>query len=272
MADTVRTLSALQTLLANNTSGDISAQDLRDSVLSAMVASDPVQKNVTYTDAGLSDEFLTGTLDAQWTASNISANTVSLLTANPAASYYDLATRPGHLLVQPDVSGLNQSIRADAVPGDGEEIIVAMSMASPGDNPNVDNSLWCGIGLNDNDSAWDAGTAQSLFWDGADNQRVLWGAAGASGSSLIFNPSSGWIFFRIVRSGSTVFAFMSKNLQSWTPVGTGISMGSSNNFWVFWSSESVAFDHAPIIDVAWVRHTTYAGIDPAWLYRQGLKS
>lgn len=35
MADTVRTLAALQALLADNTSGDISAQDLRDFLVSA---------------------------------------------------------------------------------------------------------------------------------------------------------------------------------------------------------------------------------------------
>lgn len=35
MADTIRTLSALQTLLANNTAGDISAQDVRDFLVSA---------------------------------------------------------------------------------------------------------------------------------------------------------------------------------------------------------------------------------------------
>ena len=34
MVDTVRTLTALQTILADNTSGDISAQDLRDMLLS----------------------------------------------------------------------------------------------------------------------------------------------------------------------------------------------------------------------------------------------
>ena len=37
MADTERTLSALQTLLANNISGAISAQDLRDFLVSAML-------------------------------------------------------------------------------------------------------------------------------------------------------------------------------------------------------------------------------------------
>lgn len=35
MADTIRTLSALQTLLANNSSGDISAQDVRDFLVSS---------------------------------------------------------------------------------------------------------------------------------------------------------------------------------------------------------------------------------------------
>lgn len=36
MSDTVRTLSALQTLLADNTTGTISPQDLRDAVISAL--------------------------------------------------------------------------------------------------------------------------------------------------------------------------------------------------------------------------------------------
>ena len=36
MTDTVRTLSALQALLADNTSGGISPQDLRDAVISAL--------------------------------------------------------------------------------------------------------------------------------------------------------------------------------------------------------------------------------------------
>lgn len=38
MADTVRALSALQTLLANNTTHALSAQDLRDSIYSALGA------------------------------------------------------------------------------------------------------------------------------------------------------------------------------------------------------------------------------------------
>lgn len=37
MVDTVRTLAALQTLFANNTSGDISPQDLRDFLVSAVL-------------------------------------------------------------------------------------------------------------------------------------------------------------------------------------------------------------------------------------------
>ena len=37
MVDTARTLAALQTLLADNTSGDISEQDIRDMLLSLFV-------------------------------------------------------------------------------------------------------------------------------------------------------------------------------------------------------------------------------------------
>ncbi len=49
MADTVRALSALQTLLADNTSRAISPQDLRDAIYSALGAVPSVAKSAGYT-------------------------------------------------------------------------------------------------------------------------------------------------------------------------------------------------------------------------------
>jgi len=166
----------------------------------------------------------------------------------------------------------SQSIRVDDSLADGEEVVVGFSMAAPGDNPSVNNSLWVGIGFNDNDSAYSAGTHFELFWDGSDMGRILWGSDGASGDSTIFNPAAGYLFLRIVRSGSTAYGFASKNLQTWTPVGTGISYGSPTNFWVFIDSKSATFEHAPVVEVSYVRHTTYAGFDPSWLYVPGSSS
>jgi hypothetical protein len=46
MVDTVRTVAALQALLANNTTGDISAQDLRDFLVSASPPHGTMYRNV----------------------------------------------------------------------------------------------------------------------------------------------------------------------------------------------------------------------------------
>lgn len=57
MADTVRTLTALQALLANNTERAISEQDLRDALVSGMGVVAYVAKTATYS-ASEDDEFI----------------------------------------------------------------------------------------------------------------------------------------------------------------------------------------------------------------------
>lgn len=56
----------------------------------------------SYTDAGMSDEFASGTLDAQWTTAT-SAGTIDF-PGQPASACYDLTSRPGTLLLQPAYS------------------------------------------------------------------------------------------------------------------------------------------------------------------------
>lgn len=101
MTDTLRTLSALQTLLADNTARAISAQDLRDALYSALGVTPYVAKTANYT-ATESDDFIavnatggavTITLPAAATTrvgktytikkTDVSANAVSI---NPNAS------------------------------------------------------------------------------------------------------------------------------------------------------------------------------------------
>ena len=48
MVDTVRTLEAIQNLLADNTAGNISAQDMRDAIISLWVSSIPAWSDVTH--------------------------------------------------------------------------------------------------------------------------------------------------------------------------------------------------------------------------------
>lgn len=66
MADTRRTLSALQALLANNTAGDISAQDVRDMLVSVcgstlideQIASSSASLDFTSLDSSLYDDYM----------------------------------------------------------------------------------------------------------------------------------------------------------------------------------------------------------------------
>jgi hypothetical protein len=192
---------------------------------------------------------------------------VSLQTANPADSIYDRTTRPGTRLVQIKPSD-SVAFLVDDVLTTGEQIIVKMGVASPGDNPSAGNSMWAGIGFNNNDTDYDAGTGIELFWDGANDARIIWGAAGASGSSLIaMNPGS-YIYWRIVNVSGTVYAFYSYNGAIWSPVGTGIAIGAADNFWVFFDSKGVAYDHAPISSIEWVRHVANTDLDPWYIGRR----
>jgi hypothetical protein len=217
----------------------------------------------TYTDAGMSDEFGAGTLDAQWTPVGAGAGSVALLTANPAASVYDLTTRAGDLLVQVDISG-SVAFRQDALPANGEQIIVAMSVPSPGDSVVVNNSMWCGIGVNDTDTDYDAGTARAMFWDGADSARLLNvvvpGGTTALGDAVA-TPGGRRSYWRLAQSAGVLHFFWSLEGSIWTPMGS-VAVGAFNNFWIFMDSKAVAYDAAPIGAIHWVRHVANTNHDP----------
>src|SRR5690242_7485885 len=100
MADTVRTLSALQTLLADNTTRAISEQDLRDALYSVLGIIPYVSKSADYT-ATENDCFI---------AVNANAAQVTI-TLPPAAS-----TRVGkvYTIKKTDSSGNAASINPNA--------------------------------------------------------------------------------------------------------------------------------------------------------------
>ena len=123
MADTVRTLSSLQTILADNTAGDISPQDLRDFLVSAYQSNERrhnLEFGKTATDTP-DDEFDTGSLDGKWTAVSGSSGTVDLL--GTTGSTYDFTTRSGELLMQ-GYNGAAVELRQDYTLPDGNSIDV----------------------------------------------------------------------------------------------------------------------------------------------------
>ena len=219
----------------------------------------------TYTDAGLSDEFASGTLDGQWTAVGMSSGTVSLLTANPTDSVYDLSTRPGSLLVQVKPAD-HPFLRADSFIASGEQIIASISVAHPGDTVPGGNTMWAGVGYNDDDTDPYAGNDGQLFWDGADDDRVVFSAnSGATGFGIINNsaPSGSRAYFRLVRDSNTIYAYYSLDGSAWSSLNSSTTaVSTANNFWLIFDCRAGTPDFAPILAVNWVRHVANQNLDP----------
>lgn len=220
----------------------------------------------SHTDAGLSDEFASGTLDGQWTAVGMVSGTAAILTANPTDSVYDLSTRSGTLLVQ--LKPADQAyLRADSFIASGEQIIVSISVPAPGDLAGANNSMWVGIGYNDNDTDPYAGADAQLIWDGAGDQRMLFMHSGGGGTVGEFDwgaPVGRRAYYRFIRDSDTVYGYFSIDGTVWSPLNsTTVGVSTANNFWLVFDSNSIAFDHAPIVAVNWVRHVANQSFD-AW--------
>lgn len=83
----------------------------------------------SYTDAGMSDEFASGTLDAQWTTAT-SSGTIDF-PGQPATARYDLGSRPGTLLIQPaySTSALQRStFRQNDNVSSGESLVLSCAL------------------------------------------------------------------------------------------------------------------------------------------------
>lgn len=254
------TLAQMHALFNDNTAGDISAADGRD-VIEALydwalnVA--PLEGAPTYSDAGMSDEFDSGTLDAQWTVSGAVSGSVSMISTNPTDSVYDLTTLPGTMLVMVK-PGDAVAFRVDDFIASGEQVIVCLGMSFPGDATQQGNSMHIGVGFNDDDSAKAAGNDVQMIWDGADDARLF--VADSDFGNLIGNiPNYAGVgrrvYLRMARDSNTVHYWHSLDGIPWSSLGSATThVSSANNFWVFMGSTGNTPAHANIVAVHWVRH------------------
>jgi hypothetical protein len=262
VADTVRTLAALQSLLADNTAGDISAQDVRDFLVSVFTHQSLLGYKAT-TDTP-DDEFDESTLDAKWTAVTGSSGTVSM-TETGEVEKYDLTTRPGWLLMQAG-SAADQKVqlRQDFTLGDGESIILALAavVSSDGDPGIVDNELVAGLSLNDNDTGWDAGEYNGCYVQfGTDMARVSHFDGTTRGATSAFGVSAqqvplGMVYIRFNRVGSVLHAWTSSDGYTWMSLGQDTRVATADNVFVFVESIVNAGEPVPIVAVDWIRQGT----------------
>jgi hypothetical protein len=209
------------------------------------------------------DEFGSSTLDGKWTAVTGSSGTVDLAETGEVEKY-DLATRPGWLLMQAG-SAADQKVelRQDFTLPDGASIVVAMSNAiSVEGNSIVNNELWSGISINDNDAGYAAGEYSAIFNDVQANgyRPAFYDGSDLSGLALS-TPMGTMQYFRMDRDGTSIYGYASMDGSTWMPFGPLVRSGTATNLWIFAESVAAAQDPVPIQAVKWIRQGTSA-FDP----------
>jgi len=252
--------------------------------VSAYVAIGP--RRPSYTDLGMSDEFLDATgqsgstngLAAQWTAVNASSGTVDLI-ARPATAIYDFATRPGTMLVQVKESTISDFLQADIL-ADGEELIVAITVPGVGGSA-VSNGLTISVGFNSDATSLQTGTYDRFSLDGTEqgasgSWRMLhWNGSQVLGQSADTSLVGRTIYFRVIRDGDIFHGLWSvvdpdDSRCAWTPLGSfdNSSRGHTKT-WLAFNCAAITdaqktgtYELESIAVVHYVRHKAYAGLDP----------
>jgi hypothetical protein len=260
MVDTVRSLSALQTILADNITGDITPQDVRDMLVSTYA--DETQVNLengkTSTDTP-DDEFDSGTLDGKWTVVDGGSGTVGL-TNSSTTGVYDLTTRSGDLLLQYG-NGNDVSLRQDYTLPDGNSIIVSCDAGVLSDGSIANNQNNLQFSLNDNDTSEDSGNLVTMWIDTDLNSVdiLFYDGTTAHDTPANFDPLRR-IYLRILRSGFDYYGYFSMNGSVWIPMGIANNGVAFDNIWISTSSTG-AVDPVPFSAVHWIRQGSNS-IDP----------
>jgi hypothetical protein len=226
------------------------------------------------------DEFDSTTLDAKWTAVSGSAGTVDFLELGNVTKY-DLATRPGWLLLQAGADGTSRNIdlRQDFTLPDGASIVAAVSPSAvfadvSSGSPAYgisDGELNIGILLNGDDAnpytstttgyayllatEMDAGEIEVNFFVTNNTPTTQ------INSESILTPVGGIVYLRIVRSGTTYYGFYSVDGSSWVNMGSGDAGAAQTNLWITARNGAAMTDPIPIQAVDWIRQGTN-NLDP----------
>jgi len=214
------------------------------------------------------DEFDSTTLDGKWTAVSGSSGTVDLLETGNVEKY-DLATRPGWLLLQVGSAGAQQvALRQDFTLPDGASIVMAIAPNVGVDgNTGVIAQDRLVVTVNDSDTTSRTGTFLELnldsntdqfgvsAWDGTNSESTHVAGSGIGQTDVIF--------LRIARSGTTYYPFYSTSGGgAWVPLSDGHALGSAmDNVWIGFENYAAHDALTPIAAVAWVRQGTNA-LDP----------
>ena len=256
MADTVRSLSALQTLLADN--GSISAQDVRDMLVSTYTSNALVNlENGKATTDTPDDDFTSGTLDGKWTVVDGGSGTVDPLSTS-TTGIYDLSSRSGDLLFQ--VNNNSVELRQDYTLPDGNSIILAMTVAMHFDSAISNNELQIGLCLNDDNSGPVAGNnvirMAAVETDGGTyGMDAVRFAPGATNLGTDNNQTdvTQRIYLRVFRDSLTYTPSFSINGATWATMSSTTMSSACDNVWIQIGSSASIGGTLPIQAVHWIR-------------------
>lgn len=223
------------------------------------------------TPDALDEEFSDGSFDQAWTAVEGAAGTV-VHGGNGAgvalAGIYDLTSRPGQLLLQGDQNQDNQLLLDEPL-AIGEcwvaKVNVAASLQAG------DNSVQCGIAINDADTgAFDGNTAvffavESDGINSIDIQVDGFGNYSALGATFTQSASlTRTVYMRIDRPTSDSYAFyFSYEGETWAHLDTLTGLSDvADNLWIFGRQNAALPDEVPIHVFDWVRKGVATALDP----------
>ena len=222
----------------------------------------------------VNDEFNGTTLDAKWTVVNRSSGTVSLTAAG--GNGYDLTTRPGWLLMQPDTGGYVQ-LRQDYTLPDGSSVVacVAPCVSVNGQSGITDNQLDCGIAVSDDSGAWHNGNYATVHFDAEVDGFRIYGGGGLGGDGSIVSGNGRSVptadtgnmliarrlYFRILRSSLDYYTMFSCDGEIWLPYKKITLPAAADTLWVFGQVDDAIPDPTPIVGFDWVR-IGGSGVDP----------
>jgi hypothetical protein len=253
--DTVRSLCDLQMLLADNTTKNISPQDLRDMLVSTYISEAQANlENGKDTTDTPDDDFSAGSLDGKWTVVSGSSGTVDMERTTASSAIYDLSTRSGDLLFQ--ASNANFSIRQDYTLPDGNSIIVAITPNISFDTSIADNEVLFELALNDNDSSSSSGTnrAAVMHQTNLNDYNVIGvNQASATVGENPHVPAGTRVYYRINRSGSTYYMYHSMDGSVWMPLGSSSPASTPDNIWIGARSQTNTPDPKAIMAIHWIR-------------------
>lgn len=254
MVDTARTLAALLALLADNTSGDISPQDVRDLVVSEWIYNADAQPTSPHAN---DDEFRDASIGASWT----DWDPASAYTTTEGSFGIDLLSAAGSL----QGGGIHR-----AVPVSSDWTLTTKVSLQRNNTANTFAGIFLAEDLSASPSTGDIISLTTNYGgSGARLEVDSWTAYNAFGSSLGFLstgdtfPTS--LYLRIAKTSTTYRFLWSLDGMTWlliysttslgiTPVKAGLGMFSdhgntaqSEAFFRFWRQVDSANWYAPIL-------------------------